>query len=295
MTANPDLGRFLFALLLWGIGFFLQYFGQRGWIAPQWLKYFLGVWKKDQRVSFVGAIWQLWGLEAFIFLRPVFFDVIPEGFGSFIFLGASFFANIFILKRLLREDKDNRKVGSNTMKNLERFLACFSHKITGSCPRISENTLRLCASAVISFLLAFVIALPVLAQAPIDDNTLDVAKKLNCPTCGGRNLADCPTDTCNQWKQEIASQLAAGKSQAQVISYFQDRFGVTVMQEPPKSGQTLLLWLVPALAFVAFAILGVMALRRASARAQVAPSAGPSPTPPPSDDPYAQQIEDEAK
>lgn len=156
------------------------------------------------------------------------------------------------------------------------------------------SSLHLCASAVITFFLAFALALPVLAQAPIDDNTLDVAKKLNCPTCGGRNLADCPTDTCNQWKQEIASQLAAGKSQAQVIQYFQDRFGVTVMQEPPKSGQTFLLWFVPALAFVLFGAFGVMALRRASARAQTAPAAPPS-APPANDDPYAKMIEDEAK
>ena len=75
---------------------------------------------------------------------------------------------------------------------------------------------------------------------------------------------------------------------------FQDRFGVTEMQEPPKSGQTLLLWLAPALAFVLFAGLGVMALRRASAKTRLAPAHAPS-APPPNDDPYAQQIEDEAK
>ena len=50
-------------------------------------------------------------------------------------------------------------------------------------------SLRLCERFFLYFLIVFfftfALALPVLAQAPIDDNTLDVAKKLNCPTCGG--------------------------------------------------------------------------------------------------------------
>lgn len=74
------------------------------------------------------------------------------------------------------------------------------------------------------------------AQVPApDEPTYRIAKQLNCPTCAGRNLADCPTETCAQWKAEIKAQLDAGKSAEEVLAYFQDRFGPTVLQERPRA------------------------------------------------------------
>lgn len=110
---------------------------------------------------------------------------------------------------------------------------------------------------------------PVLAQAPdpnTEDATYHVAKQLNCPTCTGRNLADCPTETCEQWKGEIRTQLKQGKTPTEIIGYFQARFGETVMQEPPKRGLTLGLWLLPVIAALALMITGVVALRTSSVR-----------------------------
>jgi cytochrome c-type biogenesis protein CcmH/NrfF len=85
------------------------------------------------------------------------------------------------------------------------------------------------------------------AQEPnpeFDQNVRAVAKQMNCPTCAGRNLADCPTETCAQWKAEIKSQLDQGKNADEVLAYFQDRFGPTVLQQPPTSGSTFWLWAV---------------------------------------------------
>jgi cytochrome c-type biogenesis protein CcmH len=103
------------------------------------------------------------------------------------------------------------------------------------------------------------------AQAPspdLDENVRRVAKQLNCPTCSGRNLADCPTETCLQWKTEIQTQLNSGKDPQQVIAYFQDRFGSGVLQSPPKSGDTLVLWLAPVGAALMLIGGGVMVARR---------------------------------
>jgi cytochrome c-type biogenesis protein CcmH len=90
-------------------------------------------------------------------------------------------------------------------------------------------------------------------QAPVvDDQTYHIAKKLNCPTCAGRNLADCPTDTCTQWKNEIKAQLDQGKTAGEVLAYFEARFGPTVLQEPPKQGPTAILWAAPVGAAIVF-------------------------------------------
>jgi cytochrome c-type biogenesis protein CcmH len=114
---------------------------------------------------------------------------------------------------------------------------------------------------------------PALAQEPspdTDDNVRQIAKQLNCPTCAGRNLADCPTETCRQWKTEIKAQLDSGKTQQEVMSYFQTRFGDSVLQSPPKSGESLLLWAVPiGTALILLAGGSMLATRLTAARKPV--------------------------
>jgi cytochrome c-type biogenesis protein CcmH/NrfF len=105
-------------------------------------------------------------------------------------------------------------------------------------------------------------------QVPVpDDQTYHIAKKLNCPTCAGRNLADCPTETCTQWKNEIKAQLDQGKNAEEVLAYFEARFGPTVLQEPPKDGTTAILWAAPVgAAIVFFGVVGVVMWRMSQRR-----------------------------
>jgi cytochrome c-type biogenesis protein CcmH len=133
------------------------------------------------------------------------------------------------------------------------------------------------------------------AQSPspeLDDDVRAIAKKLNCPTCSGRNLADCPTETCLQWKGEIRAQLDSGKSTGEVVLYFQDRFGSTVLQEPPKAGGTLVLWIAPIGAALMLIGGGIIAAQRLSARRTRA--AGPV-TAAASTDSYTTRIENEVQ
>lgn len=132
------------------------------------------------------------------------------------------------------------------------------------------------------------------AQAPApDDETYHIAKKLNCPTCAGRNLADCPTDTCTQWKNEIRAQLDQGKSSQEVLAYFEDRFGPTVLQEPPKEGSTAILWAAPIGAAVVFFIGAVIVMTRVSKRNT--PALAVETTVQPSTDPFVSQLEEDVK
>jgi cytochrome c-type biogenesis protein CcmH len=45
--------------------------------------------------------------------------------------------------------------------------------------------------------------------------------------------------------------LAQGYTDQEVLDYFVDQYGVQVLLEPPKSGATLLLWVLPILALLA--------------------------------------------
>ena len=128
-----------------------------------------------------------------------------------------------------------------------------------------------------------------------DDQTYHIAKKLNCPTCAGRNLADCPTETCTQWKAEIKSQLDSGKSPDEVLAYFQNRFGPTVLQEPPKTGSTAPLWALPVGAATVFLVGAGIVMARVSKRV-------PNPEPgvagadaQTSEDPFVHELEESVR
>ena len=133
------------------------------------------------------------------------------------------------------------------------------------------------------------------AQTPDPlDQVHDIAKQLNCPTCAGRNLADCQTDTCTQWKQEIQNQLAAGKSPQEVIDYFKARFGPTVLQEPPKEGVVLALWLLPVIGLIALGVGAAIFLRRITIRRSATAPVTANAVSEPADE-YVARLEEEVR
>ena len=99
-------------------------------------------------------------------------------------------------------------------------------------------------------LLAAFLAMPALAQEPSADEVNAVAKKLSCPTCTGINVADCPTETCAQWRAKIGEMLIEGRSEQEILDYFGARYGDHVLQVPPKRGFFVLVWILPVIAII---------------------------------------------
>lgn len=160
----------------------------------------------------------------------------------------------------------------------------------------SRITLGRVALGLVALMLAISFVRPAFAQTPDpSDQVQTIAKQLNCPTCAGRNLADCPTDTCMQWKQEIRTQLQQGKSTQEVIDYFQTRFGPSVLQEPPKEGALLVVWVLPVIGLAALAIGATIVLRRIGRPKVVATGAGQPAPETATDDLYAARLEEEVR
>jgi cytochrome c-type biogenesis protein CcmH len=103
----------------------------------------------------------------------------------------------------------------------------------------------------LAILTTLLLATPALAQQPTADQINAVAKNLSCPTCTGINVADCPTETCAQWRAQIGEMLAQGKSQQEILDYFAARYGDHVLQVPPKRGFFVWVWVLPILAILA--------------------------------------------
>lgn len=78
-----------------------------------------------------------------------------------------------------------------------------------------------------------------------DDEVNAIAGDLYCPICENTPLDVCPTQACEDWRDEIRSILGAGGNEADVQEYFVERYGVRVLGEPPRSGFTGLVWILP--------------------------------------------------
>lgn len=104
---------------------------------------------------------------------------------------------------------------------------------------------------VLIILSIFVLSKPTLAQDPDYDRINQIAKQMNCPTCVGVNLADCRTQTCEQWRGQINDLIQQGYNDQEILDYFAAQYGTQVLLEPPKEGPTLTLWIIPAIALLA--------------------------------------------
>lgn len=95
----------------------------------------------------------------------------------------------------------------------------------------------------------------------LDQRVQDVASQLKCPVCQGESVADSPSEIAQQMRAVIRQQLQSGKSEQEVISYFESRYGQQIVWSPPMQGFTLLAWLVPIALLLGGAFLLFFVLR----------------------------------
>src|SRR5215469_6843951 len=79
----------------------------------------------------------------------------------------------------------------------------------------------------------------------LDQREHDVASQLKCLVCQGESVADSPALLSQQMREIIRQQLQSGKSEQEVIQYFESRYGDRILWSPPWQGFTLLAWLIP--------------------------------------------------
>ena len=100
-----------------------------------------------------------------------------------------------------------------------------------------------------------------------DDEVNAIASDLYCPICENVPLDVCPTQACADWRDEIRALLEAGSAKADVEDYFVERYGVRVLGEPPRSGFTALVWILPVVGLAVGALVfgrSVFQMRRAA-------------------------------
>lgn len=107
-------------------------------------------------------------------------------------------------------------------------------------------------------LLALLAAPPALARsaAPgsevqLQSRTFEIARQLRCPTCTSESVGDSSSTISIQMRDQIQEQLEAGRSEREILAFFQERYGDWILLEPPRRGFHLVVWLLPVIAALA--------------------------------------------
>jgi cytochrome c-type biogenesis protein CcmH len=102
-------------------------------------------------------------------------------------------------------------------------------------------------------LLLLVLALPAYAKeaapaAPdpaLEQRVMRLTAELRCLVCQNQSLADSHADLAIDLKNQVRSQMQAGKSDAEIREYMVARYGDFVLYRPPLKPTTALLWAGP--------------------------------------------------
>jgi len=107
----------------------------------------------------------------------------------------------------------------------------------------------------------------VLAQDPgLERRVTNLSHELRCLVCQNQTLADSNAPLAIDLRNQIREQLAAGKSERDVVDFMVARYGDFVLYRPPLKGSTILLWAGP----FAFVVVGFTLLVRVVRRRRIA-------------------------
>jgi cytochrome c-type biogenesis protein CcmH len=89
-----------------------------------------------------------------------------------------------------------------------------------------------------------------------------LAEKLRCLVCQNQTIADSNAELANDLRAQIREQIAAGRTDDEILDYMVARYGDFVLYQPPLKATTILLWAGPALLVVGGAFVLLRNLRR---------------------------------
>jgi len=101
----------------------------------------------------------------------------------------------------------------------------------------------------------------------LDPRVFEIGRQLRCPTCIAETVADSAEGISGEMRLIIQEQLVAGKSEGEILAFFQERYGDWVLLDPPRRGIYLLVWALPVVVGLLAVALLMMYIRRGQQQA----------------------------
>lgn len=95
----------------------------------------------------------------------------------------------------------------------------------------------------------------------LDEQAYSIDHSLMCPVCPGETIDQAQVELARQMRTVVRERLAEGMTRDEVLQFFVERYGESVLAAPPKEGFNLIVWIVPILVVVAGAVAVVLVVR----------------------------------
>ena len=90
----------------------------------------------------------------------------------------------------------------------------------------------------------------------------ELTLELRCLVCQNQNLADSDAPLAQDLRKEIYQMMQAGQSNQEIKTFLVDRYGDFVLYKPPVKGNTLALWMAPAILLLGGGLVVVLIVRK---------------------------------
>ena len=85
---------------------------------------------------------------------------------------------------------------------------------------------------------------------------------VRCPVCTGLSVGESNTTSSVAIRHEIADKVHAGKSDSEILTSLESRYGVGILLSPPTRGVGVLLWVIPVFVLLLGGLLLVRVVTR---------------------------------
>jgi len=90
---------------------------------------------------------------------------------------------------------------------------------------------------------------------------VDLTEQLRCLVCQNQSIAESNADLALDLRRQVREQIAAGRTDQQIIDYMVARYGDFVLYKPPLRASTVLLWAGPGVLLLAGLVLLIRHIR----------------------------------
>lgn len=90
-------------------------------------------------------------------------------------------------------------------------------------------------------------------EATLEQRAQRLDKQIICPVCPGETLDQSNVQIAKDMRVLIRERLVEGESEGDIKRYFVDRYGARILAEPPTSGVSLAVWIIPPIIMLASA------------------------------------------
>ncbi len=94
---------------------------------------------------------------------------------------------------------------------------------------------------------AFILPAEQLPNQIQEQRAVALGNIIRCPVCAGQTINDSNNEMSKAMRAVVRERITAGQDDAAIRNFFTERYGAEILLSPPKTQNTLLLWVFPLL------------------------------------------------